>query len=349
MSRALVLTTVHQADDPRIRERTIESLARDFDVTYASAGPGPSDATGFEWLELRGGRVRRWWQGLRLLSSNRFSVASVHDPELIPAILLVRLLRRRVVFDVHENVPAQMRHKTWVLRPLRPFMAGISHLLLRMVARFAAVTLAESGYATLFRREHPVFPNYAPAGMLPDAARDEGYLIYVGDVTEKRGALDMVEVAAVLEPRRPLLVVGRCPDMLARQMSLAAEAAGVDLSLTGNLPHLEAMGRMANASIGLSLLRSHPNEAGSMPTKVIEYLQMGIPVVASDLPGTAAAVEGLAAVALVPPGDTAAAAEAIARVVGQRGQSAAQAGAMRARMFWPDEEVRSFYRAVARP
>ena len=347
MSRLLVLTTVHQADDPRIRERTIGSLAEEFAVTFAAKPPAPTSTDGIEWVPLRGGRVRRWWKGLRLMFSKRFSVRSIHDPELIPAALLTRMFGRRVVFDLHEDVPAQIRHKGWVWRPLRIPLAWIARLLLRMASRFLVVTLAEPGYGSLFERGHAVFPNYAPAGALPDLAGDGGYLIYVGDVTVERGALDLVETAALTEPRRPLVVVGRCPVDLAERMALAAEAGGVDLTLTGNRPHREAMERVAGASVGLSLLRDLPNEAGSMPTKVIEYLQMGIPVVATHLPGTEAAVKGLDAVRLVPPGDALAAAEAAAAMAGEREAARRQAERLRDELVWPDQQVRQLYRSVA--
>jgi glycosyltransferase involved in cell wall biosynthesis len=347
VSRLLVLTTVHQADDPRIRERTIGSLAKDFEVTYAAKPPAPTNTDGIEWVPLNGGRVRRWWKGLRLLMSKRYAVRSIHDPELIPAALLGRMLGRRTVFDLHEDVPAQIRHKGWVWRPLRIPLAWLSHLLLRMASRFLVVTMAEPGYGSLFMRGHAVFPNHAPAGALPDLADDGGYLIYVGDVTVERGALDLVESAALADPRRPLVVVGRCPLELAGRMRLAAEAAGVDLSLTGNLAHGEAMRRAAGATVGLSLLRDLPNEAGSMPTKVIEYLQMGIPVVATDLPGTSAAVTGLEAVRLVPPGDAVAAARAVGEALGERETARAQAVRLREELVWPDEQVRELYAASA--
>ena len=350
MTRALVVTTIHQADDPRIRERTIGSLAVDFDVTYAAKLPAPSRVDDVEFIGLRGGRIRRWFTALRLMASRRFAVVSVHDPELIPAGLLVRLLGRRVVVDVHEDVPAQIRHKSWVARPLRRPLAWLSHRLLRLASRFLSVSLAEPGYRGLFARDHPVFPNYASAGAMPDLLEAGAYVVYVGDVTEDRGALDMVAAVGRFDGPQRLVVVGRCPDALRERLAHEAVAAGIELTLTGNLPHGEAMERAAGATVGLSLLRRLPNEAGSMPTKVIEYLQVGIPVVASDLPGTRRAVEGLDGVWLVPPEDSDAAARAIgaARDPDVRFRVQEQATDLRRSRTWPDAEVRAFYRDVAR-
>ncbi|MBN2113672.1 MAG: glycosyl transferase, partial [Acidimicrobiia bacterium] len=258
--RALVVTSVHRADDPRIRERTVRSLAAAFEVRYATRVPAPSAGGDHEWVGLPGGRLRRGWAALRQMCRGDVDVVSVHDPELIPAALLARLLRRvPVVVDVHEDVPAQIRHKQWVPRPLRPAAAWAAARGLRLAERFGTVTLAEPNYRHLFRRDHPVFPNYPAAGSLPPPGPDAGYLVYVGDVTEERGAVDMVEVAGLLEPRRLLRLVGRCAPGLAAGLRRRAGELGVSLEILGPLPHRRAMEIVAEASAGLSLLHDLPN------------------------------------------------------------------------------------------
>ena len=343
---ALVVTSVHRADDPRVRERTVRSLAAAFEVRYATRAPGPTVAGDHEWVELRGGRVRRWWGALRQMCRRGLAVVSVHDPELIPAALIARLVRRvPVVVDVHEDVPAQVRHKAWVPRLLRPALAWAAGRALRLAERFGTVTLAEAGYRRLFRRDHPVFPNFPAAGSLPPLAPDGGYLAYVGDITEERGALDMVEAAALLRDRRPLRLIGRCRPGLAGRLRRRAAELGLALEMTGALPHGAAMEAVAGAAAGISLLRDLPNYARSMPTKVIEYLALGLPVVASDLPGTREALAGRDGVALVPPGDPAAAASALDALVGgaARRAAAAAAPALRESLVWPDQEVQRTY------
>jgi len=349
--RALVVTSVHRSDDARIRERTVRSLASAFEVRYATRPPAPAAGGDHEWVPLPGGRLRRDWGALRQMMRRDLAVVSVHDPELIPAALAARLLRRvPVVVDVHEDVPAQMFHKQWVARPLHRPLAWAARVLLRLAERFCVVTLAEEGYRHLFRRDHPVFPNYPAAGSLPPMAADGGYLVYVGDLTEERGALDMVEAAGCMTRPRPLRLVGRCPAGLAEQLRRWASDLGVPLELTGALPHGRAMELTAGASAGLSLLRPLPNYLHSVPTKVVEYLALGLPVVASDLPATRAVVGDLAGVALVTPADPAAAGAALDRMLGDgrfREEAARQAPALRERLVWPDAVVVALYREAA--
>ena len=83
--------------------------------------------------------------------SGGYDVVSVHDPELIPAALIARLLRRRVaVVDVHEHVPGQVLHKDWVWRPLRRPVAWLAHraLLPGHVERAQQRTLRKHGART---------------------------------------------------------------------------------------------------------------------------------------------------------------------------------------------------------
>ncbi len=143
----LVVTTVHWPDDTRIRERLTRTLANEFDVRYACRAPGPADRTGLTWIPLRGGRVRRNLRALRLGLAGDWDVMSVHDPELVPAAILSRMIRRRpVVFDVHENVPATAVTRDWVPGALRRPLAALAGAVLRRAERTLAITLSEPEY-----------------------------------------------------------------------------------------------------------------------------------------------------------------------------------------------------------
>ncbi|HEX9644764.1 MAG TPA: glycosyltransferase [Acidimicrobiia bacterium] len=337
----LVVTTVHQSDDTRIREKLIRSLAPLGPVTYATRGPGPSDADGIsEWVELAGGRVRRNLRAWRLLLSRRSAVAVIHDPELLPAAVVASLMRRQVVVDVHEHVPGQLRTKQWLWPPLRRPAALVAAWLLRLAERRCPITLAEPGYGMLFRRAHPVFPNY-PDG-LPEPAPGEGYVVYVGDVTEARGVLDLAEATTGLGAE--LRIVGRCDAGLADRLGAFPHVA-----VLGRRPHPEAMEIARRAAVGVSPLHDLDNYRHSLPTKVIEYLGIGVPVVASDLPGTREAIAGRPGVVLVTPGDVTALASAVAGALADdRLRNAAQenAAAIRRRFRWPTEDVQAFYRGL---
>jgi glycosyltransferase involved in cell wall biosynthesis len=109
-----------------------------------------------------------------------------------------------------------------------------------------------------------------------------------------------------------------------------------------------AIEALTGASVGLAPLRDLPNYRSSQPTKILEYLAVGLPVVASDLPGTRELVAGLDAVVLVPPDDSDALAAGIDRARSPAVSSIAQAQApmVRDRFRWPSDEVRDFYSSL---
>jgi glycosyltransferase involved in cell wall biosynthesis len=341
----LVLTTVHTPDDTRIRERLIRSIERLGEVTYASRSPGPTDSSGLSWVELPGGRARRNWRAFRLLVGRAWDLVILHDPETIPAGLVARMLRRTsVVFDVHEDLPSQIESKQWVPSWARPLLRGIARGLYWAADRGLDITLAEPGYQRLFTRSHPVFANYPRTSAFPDPEpAGDGSAIYVGDITRARGIEEAVEASA--RAGVSLVAVGRVDPTLAVRLQTGAASRGMELTLSGHLANPVALERVSVASVGLSPLRDEANYRDSLPTKTLEYLAMGVPVVATDLPGTRAVLGALDGVWLVPPDDIEAMASAIASAVTPEAKKAAveQAPLVRERFRWPEEDVRSFY------
>ncbi|MCP4307358.1 MAG: glycosyltransferase family 4 protein [bacterium] len=344
--RLLVVSTVHPADDPRIRHKLIATLQDDWVVTFAGKGRGPIDQTGIRWVELGGGRVLRWLRAARLLFSKDFDVASLHDPELLPLGIVASRLGRSIVFDVHENVPAQFRTKEWVPRLLRKPLASLAGWLLRVGERRLAITLAEASYSPLFANPHPVFPNYlAGSPPRPRPADPATGIVYLGDVTEARGLALAVEAVGAAGADR-FTVMGRCtPDFKARLLAIA-ETGGVTLQFRGFVTSDEALRVTAGATMGLSPLLDTPNYRVSLPTKVLEYLAVGVPTLASDLPGTREVVGDKPGVVLIAPGDVQAWRDEIAAALDSSSlRTAARKGvaAIRDAYVWPAEEVRDFY------
>jgi glycosyltransferase involved in cell wall biosynthesis len=211
------------------------------------------------------------------------------------------------------------------------------------------LTLAEESYLARFRKPHPVIANYPIADGLPFASdHPSGEVVYVGDVTEARGLIEAVEACAAADVR--LRVVGGVAESFQQELNDAIVRSGADVHLEGRLPHRMAMQAVGTASVAISPLRDIPNYRHSIPTKIVEYLAIGIPVAASDLPATRALVDGLEAVVLVPPGDAQALAEAIRRCMAPAVRAAArrQALMVRDRFTWPGEYLVGIYRDLVR-
>lgn len=345
----LVLTTVHRPDDTRIRERLIRTLATDFDVDYASKDPGPTDSSGLRWVPLRGGRPARWFRALGVVMRRRWHVLVLHDPETIPIGLMARALRRRpVVFDVHEDIPATALTRPWVPEPIRRPLAALSRWALHLAERYLTITLAEPGYSRLFQRQHIVFPNYPDTSAYPSPSESpRREVVHVGDVTIARGLDVAIEAAALAGV--PLRLVGPVNEETRAGLTKLATDKGAEIVIEGPKPNPEAMAIAAGAAVAIVPWNDLPNYRDSLPTKLFEYLALGVPVVASDLPGIRGAGVDDLAVVLVQPGDPEALADGIERALdGGFGVAArADAGKVRDRYRWPANEVKDFYLTLA--
>ncbi|MFG2305204.1 glycosyltransferase [Actinacidiphila glaucinigra] len=349
----LVVTVVHHPEDARILHRQIAALiAHGHTVTYAA--PFTARATpprpGVEGVDLprATGRDRRAAvrEARRLLALRGPTVDAVvlHDPELL--LTLPRTLRhwhrtgaRRpaVVWDVHEDTAAALAIKGWVPRPLRPPLRLVVRAAELAAERHLHLLLAEHAYQRRFRRTHPVVPNLVTVPEDPPPAGDER-VVYLGQMSRARGAEELVAMARLLAPDVRVELIGAA-DGDVRGLLAAADRDGV-LRWHGFLPNDAALNRLRGALAGVSLLRDEANYRHSRPTKVVEYMAYGIPVVSTPNPLAAELVRGHDCGLLVPFQAPAAAADAVRRLrddpelrraMGARGHAAARGG-----LHWPD-------------
>ena len=107
------LTSVHPRYDTRIFIKQCVSLAKaDYGVSLIVAdGKGNEEKDGVKILDIgisrfgRAGRMTRTVIAVykKALNMNA-DIYHFHDPELIPAGLLLKALGKKVIYDVHEDV-----------------------------------------------------------------------------------------------------------------------------------------------------------------------------------------------------------------------------------------------------
>ncbi|MFF4118334.1 glycosyltransferase [Streptomyces sp. NPDC001714] len=352
--RILVVTVVHHPEDARILHRQISALRdRGHHVVYAApfsareVRPRP-DLEGID-LPRAAGRSRRAAVGAaRTLLARRGHEADVillHDPELL--LTLPGTLRRWrrsgtgpvVVWDVHEDTAAALAMKRWVPGALRPPLRLGVRAAERLAERHLRLLLAEDAYQERFRRTHPVVPNFTTAPTEAPEPPGSERVVYVGHLSRARGALDLIETARHLGPGLRVEVAGAAdPDV--RDALTAADRDGV-LRWHGFLPNDRALALFPGALAGLSLLHDEPNYRHSRPTKVVEYMAHGVPVITTPTPLAAEMVEQHGCGIVVPYEDPRAAAEAIRRLSGDAilRHTAAQRGreAALTHFNWPDK------------
>src|SRR5919197_4505180 len=163
-ARICHITTVHPVDDHRILHKECVSLrAAGYDVTLIAPDAEGGAVKGVSLVGLRTparSRIERMLRrpvaAFRIARELDADLYHFHDPEFLP--FGVRLARagKRVVYDAHEDVPVQMRHKDWIPGPAR---AGTA----RAFARFEAACVSRldavvSPSHTALERLRPIQP-----------------------------------------------------------------------------------------------------------------------------------------------------------------------------------------------
>lgn len=213
--KVCVLTSAHPASDVRIFHKECKSLARaGYDVTLvAQAGEdGSRDGIALKALPVWKSRHDRFLRGSlavykRALEVNA-DVYHFHDPELIPVALLLRLRGRKVVYDIHEDMPRTMSYKPYIPRPLTGFISQAAEFIEdRASSRFSALVTASPQIGQRFSKRNEnlaVVNNYPRMEEMASAARfphkeREHCLLYVGmRITRARGAVELVRSVGLL-------------------------------------------------------------------------------------------------------------------------------------------------------
>ena len=371
------ITTVHPVFDTRIFHKECVSLAQagyDVHLIACHGRNAVVDGVRIHALPLPPGRLRRmllWpWRALDMAQRivPRPVLYHLHDPELLPAAQVLRLRGQRVIFDVHENIAEDLLCK--------PYLPRSARLAASWAYRFAEKLLT-SGLPTVHvleeiarlyhpprvvvrnlpRRERPNEPleqaARAPAGRLR--------LIYVGVISSDRGAMTMLETLRLLlkgGANCELMIIGPTHEPQLRdrlvQAAQSDELAGRVL-LRGALPYHRVLSELQAADIGLCLLHPQGNYIRSLPTKVLEYMWAGLPVVASDFPIWRPLVADTNAGLLVPPADAQAAAKAVRYMLDRPAQRQRMAylgrQAVQTRFCWEveQENLLGLYRRLAGP
>jgi len=373
--RVCVLTSAHPPSDVRIFHKECKSLARQgYEVTLVAPGAKLGLCEGIQMrpVPVYAHRLDRvMWGSLAVYRQARLENADIyhfHDPELIPVGLLLRLAGKKVVYDVHEDLPRTFSYKSYLPRVLRTAASKLAEVIENSTSRlFSALILANPAVVERFSRVNQrsaVVHNYPkieeiqspPQGSRSTYQQKRDFL-YVGmRITCARGAEEMIKAIGLLPSHlnaRLKLVGAWDPPTLPAALSKVPGWERTDYF--GLLGRSEVAGVLHQALAGLVVLHPEPNYVAAEPVKLFEYMCAGIPAIVADFPAYREIVERAGCGILVNPLDP----EEIARAMTYLSTNTAEAEAMGRRGFeavqreynWAREEVALFqiYRHLSGP
>jgi glycosyltransferase involved in cell wall biosynthesis len=163
-----------------------------------------------------------------------------------------------------------------------------------------------------------------------------GKVVYVGTVTPARGSMVTLQAFDVLSRKSmgvEFICIGPVSEShLAELEEYVSRKQLRDIRFVGRLRSSEALALASECSIGLATILPLPNYVESYPTKLFEYMALGLPVITSNFPLYREIVEVENCGICVDPEDPQEIADAIQRLIddpelaiemGKRGRAAA--------------------------
>jgi glycosyltransferase involved in cell wall biosynthesis len=317
---------------------------RGFSVNLVVAdGKGEAHSGGVNIIDVgkgSGGRISRMtkvaWSVLKEAVSRKSDLYHIHDPELIPVGIVLKLMKRRVIFDAHEDLPKQILSKPYLSRfsriVLHAFATIVEVSSLRFFDGLIGATPAIANKLSRFNRNTETINNYPLVDELfynDNNSVPRRELAYVGGLSEVRGIKELIN-AMPQTTGVTLKIAGEFNDPKF-ELSVKQLDGWSKVQHLGQISRSEVKSMLSKSFAGVVNFLPYPNHIEARPNKMFEYMSAGLPTIASNFSLWREIIEGNNCGICVDPLDPTAIAAAIdtlaqdperARQMGQNGQKA---------------------------
>lgn len=300
--RVCHFTSVHEYNDDRIFLKQCRALAAaGFDTHLIAPGAPTGKQDGVQIHSIRQQPMRRLlrmtttaWAVYHKALSLQANIYHFHDPELIPVGLLLRARGRRVIYDVHEDVPRQILWKPYLPQATRrPIGWLVERLEEHAGSRFSALVVATPTIGARFRAINPrtvVLNNYPLRDELHAVEAAPWHMrgtavAYVGGISTQRGIMELVAAMEQVagDRRATLELAGSFFSVAEREQVMRLNGWSAVHEL-GMLPRSDVARLLNQVQAGLVTYHPTPAYIVSQPIKLFEYMSAGLPVIASNFP-----------------------------------------------------------------
>lgn len=296
MIRICHLTSVHPRYDGRIFRKECVSL---FNAGYnvhliVADGKGDEAVEGINIIDVgtEVGRFRRILKTGRKVQRKAIDlncdVYHFHDPELIFTGLALKRKGKKVIFDMHENVPGDIEEKAYLPILLRKVLSFLyKRLEIYTVKRIdGIVSTRESINERLnkYNKNIELITNYPIIDKeIPKGVNNIPTICFAGAVVQN---WQHKEIIKAIEPIKSISyhLAGTADDNYLKELSILEGWRKVNYE--GKVPFSKVKSIYQNGTIGVAIYIYCKNMDGNYGnlanTKLFEYMNWGLPIVCTD-------------------------------------------------------------------
>lgn len=306
MVKVCHMSSAHQQNDPRIFYKQCTSLSKaGYDTYFVARGENREE----NGVHLTGISTENTSRLKRMLKTSKeiykkaleidADIYEFHDPELLPYALKLKHKGKKVIFDSHEDYPTQIMEKDWIPDWMRNIISTFyksyeTYVVKKLDAVLFPCTKNGVNIFDGRAKETVIISN---AVMLSEVSQPDTSVQKSGDticctgsLTHQRGITHLIQAAGNANVK--LILAGNYSSSeYQKELEQLPQYSCVEYKGYVNREGLADVYRLS--SIGMSTLLNvgQYSSLDNFPTKVYEYMAIGLPVIVSDYPFMRKAVE----------------------------------------------------------
>lgn len=298
--KVVQLSSVHFAFDTRVFHKISKSLAKsgyEVDLIIQHSKDEMIDGVNIVSLPVATKKSDRITKVLPRLFNKCIqypnkTIFHLHDPELIPLGLVLKIFGYKVIYDAHENTPEDFLTKEWFNPKISKLLSnGISFIEKIADKYLDAIVTTTSPISQRYEnsnlseiRNYPILDDKYKRSVKSKVSKKD-QVIYIGDITYRRGIREMITAMDMLngDVDAKLVLGGKfSPENVLCEVKKIQGWHKCDF--VGWLSLDQVWKNLAESKVGLVTIQPYKSHFTQLPVKLFEYMAAGIPVVCSDFP-----------------------------------------------------------------
>ena len=298
------LSSVHPDNDVRILHKQCVSLAEaGYETSLVLTNVEEREYKGVNIISVAaqtGSRIRRMTETVNKVLNKALEINAdiyhIHDPELLRIALKLKKQNKKVIYDVHEDLPRQLMSKKYI-------HSGIKKILSFLVERYEdkasskldCIITSTPHIRDRFLDIQPMTIDINNFPIIEELVfdydydqKEEDYICYVGGLTTERGIKELVIALGLTKAK--LLLAGNFTEHGLKDKLRCLDSWDKVHEL-GYVNRHEVRETYKRSKIGMVTLHPIKNYLDSLAVKMFEYMAAGIPVIASNFPLWKAIIE----------------------------------------------------------